>query len=127
MFETIVYILIGWYIGHQISKKYRDRQEDTEDRRSMKESIDELNEKLENMIVPLHVRTESGIFYAYHAEDEVFVAQGTDLDMLRINFEANLPKKHGVIVSSDADSLPHVTEYLKRTTGKSITWREAND
>ena len=89
--------------------------------------MDDLEEKINAKIVPLHVRSESGIFYAYNAETEHFVAQGTDMDMLRINFEANLPEKHGVIVSSDEGSMPHVKEYLERKTGKQVNWRQAND
>lgn len=126
MIETLFWVIVGWYIGYRISKAIEEFKEEKESNR-IQTTLNEVEEQVNKMIVPLHVRSENGIFYAYHAEDEVFVAQGTDLDMLRINFEANLPKKHGVIVSSDANSLPHVKEYLERKHGKTVTWREAND
>lgn len=64
-------------------------------------------EKVSAMFIPLHVRMMDDVLYAYNADDGAFIASGTDLGTLRINFMSMYKGKKGVVVSSD-ENCAHV-------------------
>jgi hypothetical protein len=116
MFEFIVGFIIGFiivriFIAYQRYKMQVLNEEVVGTLRGMVKQI-------EDNIVPLHLRMEQGILYAYNAETNEFIAQGSDLDMLRINFTSNIKNKKGVVVSSDENCQYLIKEYAERNNVK---------
>jgi hypothetical protein len=106
----IIFLLVRYY-HYQLNK-----QLDSE--------IQELKSKVKAMkekIVPLHIRMQDNILYAYNADTNAFVAQGSDLDMLRVNFTSLYPEKKGLVVSSDENCSMMIKEYAERQGQKLST------
>lgn len=85
------------------------------------QDVEWLQEKIKEEIqasLRLHIREESGCFYAYDAETEEFYAQGTTIGQMMINIRENTKRNKVIIVSSDDGARQHVIAFLEEKLGK---------
>lgn len=98
------------YLAVRVLRRINSHQEKENDMRR-RQAI----EKFSEMFIPLHVRMMDDVLYAYNADDGSFVASGTDLGTLKVNFLSMYKDKKGVVVSSDENCASVFNDEVART------------
>lgn len=116
LIEWLGWFTLAWILGKFIGWAFTKWLEERTDEKLVKKLVDDAIEK----ILKVHIRWQNGIFYAYEAEDDEFLAQGNTLEQMVINIRENTKRQHVIFVSSDDSAYPHVKEFLESKLGKPI-------
>jgi len=116
LIEWLGYFTLAYFIGKFIGWVFTKWLEERTDEKLVQKMVDDAVEK----ILKVHIRWQNGIFYAYEAESDEFLAQGDGLEQMVINIRENTKRQHVIFVSSDDSAYPHVKEFLESKLGKPI-------
>lgn len=116
LIEWLAYVALAVVLGRFIGWAFTKWIEELYDKKMVKEMVDDAIEK----ILKVHIRWQNGIFYAYEAESDEFLAQGAEIEQMVINIRENTKRQHVIFVSSDDSAYPHVKEFLEKKLGKRI-------
>jgi hypothetical protein len=82
VFMGMVY---GWYARERQAKRTIDR--------FFSEVADEVDEQVNDSVIPIKIERHSGVFYVYNKDTEEFMGQGNTRRELEVNLAKRFPDK----------------------------------
>ena len=104
--DYVTYVVV-WIMGAVYGWYARERQARRTIDRFFSNLEEDIDEKVNDTIIPIKIDRHSGVFYVYNKETEEFLGQGNSRKELEINLAKRFPDKK---FAADKESLKVLNE-----------------